>query len=156
MMTSSSNPVGTAFEVVSLPGWAKHRVLLSGLLLILVYVFIVLDIIHRTLVAMVGGLIALMLLSAMGEYRNLQEVVIFIDEATLALLFGMMIIVNIMSTTGVFEWIAVRALDKSRGDMRKLLVMLCVATAVLSAFLDNVTTMLLLAPVTIEVRGSGE
>ena len=94
--------------------------LLSGLLLILVYVFIVLDVIHRTLVAMVGGLLALMLLSAMGEYRNLQDVVIFIDEATLALLFGMMIIVNIMSTTGVFEFIAVRALERSKGDMRKV------------------------------------
>ena len=129
----------------------------------------------------------------MGEYRSLQDAVIFIDESTLALLFGMMIIVNIIATTGVFEWIAIRgeerkttrmgivgvffifickniilapfmrtenslspptlslALERSKGDMRKLLVMLCIATAILSAFLDNVTTMLLLAPVTIEM-----
>jgi len=151
LTTTSTTNVGVAFEVVSLPSWAKQRVLISGLLLILVYVFIVLDVIHRTLVAMVGGLISLLILSAMGEYRSLQDAVIFIDESTLALLFGMMIIVNIIATTGVFEFIAIRALERSDGDMRKLMVMLCIATGVLSAFLDNVTTMLLLAPVTIEM-----
>ncbi|GMH87910.1 hypothetical protein TrVE_jg6842 [Triparma verrucosa] len=151
LTTSSSSNVGCVFEVLQLPGWAKQRVLISGLLLIIVYVFIVLDVIHRTLVAMVGGLISLLILAAMGEYRSLQDAVIFIDESTLALLFGMMIIVNIIATTGVFEWIAIRALERSKGDMRKLLVMLCIATAILSAFLDNVTTMLLLAPVTIEM-----
>ena len=63
----------------------------------------------------------------------------------------MMVIVNLVSTTGLFEWLAIRALERSNADLKRLLTLLCVATAVLSAFLDNVTTMLLLAPVTIEL-----
>ena len=81
----------------------------------------------------------------------MQTALVWMDEGTLALLFGMMIIVNLISTTGLFEFVAIRALDMSKGNMSKLMVLLCIATAVLSAFLDNVTTMLLLAPVTIEL-----
>ena len=50
-------------------------------------------------------------MACMGEFRDIQEVVIFIDESTLALLFGMMIIVYLISTTGVFEYVAIRALE---------------------------------------------
>ena len=149
--TTATIPVGISMEVVSLPGWASSRVVISGVLLLSVYVLIVLDVVHRTLVAMVGGMIALFILACMGEFRDIQEVVIFIDESTLALLFGMMIMVNLTSTTGLFEWTAIRALEFSGGDMRRLLITLCASTAVLSAFLDNVTTMLLLAPVTMEI-----
>ena len=59
--------------------------------------------------------------------------------------------VGIISHTGIFEWFAVEAYKKSGGNVWTLVVILCAVTAVLSAFLDNVTTMLLLTPVTIQL-----
>ena len=59
--------------------------------------------------------------------------------------------VGVMSHTGIFEWFAIQAYKRSGGEVWTLVVILCVVTAVLSAFLDNVTTMLLLTPVTIQL-----
>lgn len=73
------------------------------------------------------------------------------EWSTLGLLFGMMLIVGELSHTGIFEWIAVRLLVSSNGSFKLLLVLLCLLTGIASAFLDNVTTMLLLAPVTIDM-----
>lgn len=75
------------------------------------------------------------------------------EWSTLGLLFGMMVIVGELSHTGVFEWLAVRLLVLSKGSFSRLMVLLCLLTAVASAFLDNVTTMLLIAPVTIDMCG---
>ena len=62
-----------------------------------------------------------------------------------------MVMVGVISHTGVFEWFAVEAYKKSQGSIWSLVVILCIVTAVLSAFLDNVTTVLLLTPVTIQL-----
>jgi len=75
----------------------------------------------------------------------------WVDFDTIGVLFGMMVMVGILSTTGVFEYCAVKAYKMSGGDTWKLTVLLCVFTGVASAFLDNVTTILLLAPVTIRL-----
>ena len=149
--TTTADPVAFMFQVDALPGHAKYRTALSAILLCLVYICIVTDIVHRTLVAMIGASLSLLLLATLDYHTSMQTAIVWMDEGTLALLFGMMIIVNLVSTTGLFEWVAIRALDMSEGKMTKLLVLLCISTAVLSAFLDNVTTMLLLAPVTIEL-----
>jgi len=149
--TTSDIPVALMFQADGLPPHAKHRTVLSALLLCAVYICIVTDLVHRTLVAMIGAFLSLLLLATMNYHASMETAIVWMDEGTLALLFGMMIIVNLVSTTGLFEWVAIRALDMSGGYMTKLMVLLCVATALLSAFLDNVTTMLLLAPVTIEL-----
>jgi Na+/H+ antiporter NhaD/arsenite permease-like protein len=73
------------------------------------------------------------------------------EWSTLALLFGMMLIVGELSHTGIFEWLAVRLLVASKGSYNRLMILLSLLTAVASAFLDNVTTMLLVAPVTIDM-----
>lgn len=75
------------------------------------------------------------------------------EWSTLGLLFGMMVIVGELSHTGIFELLAVRLLVQSKGSFNRLMVLLCLLTAVASAFLDNVTTMLLIAPVTIDMCG---
>ena len=80
-----------------------------------------------------------------------QTVMLHQEWSTLGLLFGMMLIVGELSNTGIFEFLAVRILMSSKGSFNRLLVLLCLLTAVASAFLDNVTTMLLLAPVTIDM-----
>lgn len=75
----------------------------------------------------------------------------WIDYDTIGLLFGMMILVGIFSTTGFFEYSAVKAYKLSRGNLWHLVLMLCMFTAVTSAFLDNVTTILLVTPVTLRL-----
>ena len=78
-------------------------------------------------------------------------IVTWIDEETIGLLIGMMIIVDILGRTGVFEWAAVQAYALSGGSIWRLTFILCTITAVFSAFLDNVTTILLIVPVTIQI-----
>ncbi|XP_054417957.1 P protein isoform X2 [Pteronotus mesoamericanus] len=85
------------------------------------------------------------------ERPSLTHVVEWIDFETLALLFGMMILVAIFSETGFFDYCAVKAYRLSRGRVGAMIIMLCLMAAVLSAFLDNVTTMLLFTPVTIRL-----
>uniref|UniRef100_G1RHX3 OCA2 melanosomal transmembrane protein n=1 Tax=Nomascus leucogenys TaxID=61853 RepID=G1RHX3_NOMLE len=95
--------------------------------------------------AILAGVYALIIF----ERPSLTHVVEWIDFETLALLFGMMILVAIFSETGFFDYCAVKAYRLSRGRVWAMIIMLCLIAAVLSAFLDNVTTMLLFTPVTI-------
>src|SRR5690606_12265748 len=76
------------------------------------------------------------------------------DLHVIFLLAGMMIIANTMASTGVFQWIAVRATKAAHGSPPGVLVILCAVTAGLSAFLDNVTTVVLIAPVALVVAST--
>ena len=124
-----------------------------GLAILLgVYALIITEVVHRTLAAALGGLLAIIALSFYSEKAfTLGEVTTLIDWETIGLLLGMMVMVGILSHTGLFEWFAVQAYKRSGGSVWTLVVILCSVTAVLSAFLDNVTTMLLLTPVTIQL-----
>lgn len=75
----------------------------------------------------------------------------WLDVETLTLLFGMMIVVSILCETGLFDYIAVVAYRLAHGEPWPMIIMLCLFTALLSAFLDNVTTMLLMTPITIRL-----
>ena len=111
------------------------------------YVLLVADRIHRTKVALGGA--ALMLLLHVTDARS----AFFSEDSgiewnVIFLLFGMMVIVSVLRRTGVFEFVAIWCAKRSRGEPYRLMVMLCVLTAAASAMLDNVTTVLLIAPVT--------
>ncbi len=142
--SSSSSP----FEDID-----NSQAVLVGLGILLgVYALIITEVVHRTLAAAVGGLLAIIALSFYSEQSfTLGEVTTLIDWETIGLLLGMMVMVGILSHTGLFEWFAVQAYKRSGGSVWTLVVILCSVTAVLSAFLDNVTTMLLLTPVTIQL-----
>uniref|UniRef100_A0A9J8DA28 OCA2 melanosomal transmembrane protein n=1 Tax=Cyprinus carpio carpio TaxID=630221 RepID=A0A9J8DA28_CYPCA len=129
----------------------ETQVLMAGLILAGVYVLIIFEIVHRTLAAMLGSLAALAALAFIGDRPSLMTVVEWIDYETLALLFGMMILVAIFSETGFFDYCAVKAYQLSRGRVWPMIIILCLIAAVLSAFLDNVTTMMLFTPVTIRL-----
>ena len=122
-------------------------------ILIVVYILIIFETVHRTLAAAVGGLAAVVALNFFTDQSalSLKAVTTMIDWETIGLLLGMMVMVGVISHTGVFEWFAVEAYKKSEGSIWSLVVILCIVTAVLSAFLDNVTTILLLTPVTIQL-----
>ena len=134
-------------------GLETQAVYVGLAILVGVYVLIIFETVHRTLAAAVGGLVALLALNhyKVGPALTLAEVTTLIDWETIGLLLGMMVMVGILSNTGVFEYFAVLSYKKSGGSIWTLVVILCSVTAVLSAFLDNVTTMLLLTPVTIQL-----
>jgi Na+/H+ antiporter NhaD/arsenite permease-like protein len=110
------------------------------------YLLIALDLMHRTLAALIGALL-IVNFGIVPSDVALSKV----NMDTLLLLLGMMIIMSVVEKVGFFEWLTMRIIALSRHRLRRLLIILVVATAVLSAFLDNVTTVLLMAPVVLEV-----
>ncbi|KAL7396430.1 hypothetical protein ABVT39_005704 [Epinephelus coioides] len=129
----------------------ETQVAIAAAILTGVYVLIIFEIVHRTLAAMLGSLAALAALAVIGDRPSLVTVVEWIDYETLALLFGMMVLVAIFSETGFFDYCAVKAYQLSRGRVWPMIIILCLIAAILSAFLDNVTTMMLFTPVTIRL-----
>lgn len=141
-------------EDLNLKDGVKSEAIAVGLVILLVvYALIITEAVHRTLAAALGGLAAIIALNFYTEESalTLRAVTTMIDWETIGLLLGMMVMVGVISHTGVFEWFAVEAYKKSGGSVWGLVVILCSVTAVLSAFLDNVTTILLLTPVTIQL-----
>lgn len=110
-----------------------------------IYIMIIWEKVHRMVVAMAGGMIMLLL----GFLSQETAVKDDIDFNTLGLLIGMMILVTITRRTGVFEAVAIWAAAVADGRPLRLLGLLSVITAVASALLDNVTTVLLVVPVTL-------
>jgi Na+/H+ antiporter NhaD/arsenite permease-like protein len=104
--------------------------------------------INRTIVAMAGAAIMLIVGRIMGFYTE-EMAFETIDFNTLGLLFGMMVLVAILEPTGFFEFLAIWVGKLSKGRPVRLLVLLGTATTLVSMFLDNVTTVVLIAPVTI-------
>lgn len=99
---------------------------------------------HRTLIVMFGAA-AFVLFGILDQ----EEAFASIDLATLGLLVAMMVIVGVIERTGIFEYLAIMSLRLSRGRPFRVVVVLSLLTAVLSAFLDNLTTVLLMAPLVI-------
>jgi Na+/H+ antiporter NhaD/arsenite permease-like protein len=127
---------------------------LTSLGLLAVYVLLSFEIIHRTTMAMVGAAFVIIVGILTGLFEasaSFEFITSSIDFNTIGLLLGMMIIVTILGDTGVFEYLGVRMSKASKGDMWRLMVMFCVFTATISMFIDNVTTVLLIVPITISV-----
>ena len=144
---------GIHLDITVKEGMDKQAVYVGLGILLFVYALIITEVVHRTLAAALGGLLAVVALNfySVEDTLSLKAVTTMIDWETIGLLLGMMVMVGVISHTGVFEWFAVQAYKKSGGEIWTLVVILCAVTAVLSAFLDNVTTMLLLTPVTIQI-----
>ncbi|MCY9661994.1 ArsB/NhaD family transporter [Paenibacillus chondroitinus] len=123
----------------------QQAILAIGIFLI-IYGFIIAEKIHRTIVAMIGGVL-MVVLGIVDQETALHH----IDFNTLGLLVGMMIIVGITAETGLFKYIAVVAAKRAKGDPTRILISLALITAIGSAFLDNVTTVLLMVPVTFSI-----
>ncbi len=104
--------------------------------------------IHRTIIGMAGAGLMIAAGIFLGFYSE-DEAVTAVDFETLALLFGMMVLVALLQPTGFFEYLAIKVGRWSKGNSVRLLVLLGTVTTILSMFLDNVTTVVLIAPVTI-------
>lgn len=116
----------------------------AGVLFILTYTLIVAERLNRAIVAVSAAS-----LMVVGGVLTQEAAVQGIDFNTIGLLTGMMVIVGITRKSGVFQYVAIWSTKKVNADPWGILVMLVLVTAVLSALLDNVTTVLLIAPVTL-------
>ncbi len=119
----------------------------SSAIFVAAFVLIISEKVHRTKVVALGA--ALLLVTGVVPLGDAWRE--YIDFNTLGLLFGMMLIVNITKRTGVFEFVALRIARWSGGSYLKVMVGFSIITAVFSAFLDNVTTVLLIAPITLYI-----
>lgn len=118
----------------------------SVVIFAITYGFIASEKLDKTAAALLGAA-AVIILKLVPYEHALHS----IDLNVILLLVGMMLVMHIMSQTGMFEWLAVVIAQKARGNGIVILLLLLFATAFISAFLDNVTTVILIAPITILV-----
>lgn len=135
---------------------SSHSVLVSASLLILAYIFIALEKIPKVTIALLGGALTIVLglvsqTKTFGDGINPHYFINFIDFNVIFLLVSMMVIVSITTRSGVFNWIANELLKFTKGHPIKVLCALGLFTAVTSAFLDNVTTVILIMPITFAI-----
>lgn len=124
----------------------QNHLLIAVILFTLTYSAIVYEKINRMVVALAGALMMIML-QVISQAHAIEH----IDFNTIGLLIGMMVIVLILKRTGVFQYIAIKSAKLAKGEPWKIMVMFAGVTAIASALLDNVTTILLIAPVTLVI-----
>ncbi|HMK68329.1 MAG TPA: ArsB/NhaD family transporter [Stellaceae bacterium] len=122
------------------PMWVSSGVLVAT------YVLIITERVNRSIIALLGAALTILL-----GVLDQDEAIRGIDFNTIALLTGMMVLVSIARRSGIFEYLAISSAKLGRAEPWRMLLILSITTAVLSAFLDNVTTVLLIAPVTLSV-----
>ena len=129
--------------------------MLTGLTLgifVLAFIFIAVEVVDKSLVALFGAILMIVI----GTLSP-AEAVAAIEFETIMLLMSMMLLVNMASKSGIFEWLNVRIASITKGNPVAIFLLFSLLTAVLSAFLDNVTTVILIVPLTIELlRGMGK
>jgi Na+/H+ antiporter NhaD/arsenite permease-like protein len=128
---------------------------ISALVLVSIYIVLSLEIIHRGSLALLGATVIVAAAIAFGALQPEESLDFIIEEAidfnTIGLLLGLMVIVAILGETGVFYWVGIKASKLSKGSLWKLMLLLSTFTAIASMFIDNVTTILLMVPVTLSI-----
>jgi Na+/H+ antiporter NhaD/arsenite permease-like protein len=130
---------------------------IATLIFAVVLVLIATGKLHNTLAALVGASL-IYFVSYIGYpinenlyIFNFQQSLVYVDWNVIFLIMGMMIIIAVVENTGIFQWLAFTAYRISRGKMILLLPILMLITGIASAFLDNVTTMLLMTPISVQI-----
>ena len=122
------------------------EVWIAATVFVVTYGVIASERVDRTVAALLGGLVVIVL-GVIDQHAAFEA----IDLNVIFLLAGMMVLAGTLARTGFFQWVAVRSVRLSRGEPFRLLIILCIVTGVLSAFLDNVTTVVLTTPVTLSI-----
>jgi Na+/H+ antiporter NhaD/arsenite permease-like protein len=128
---------------------AFHAIYASTVFVV-AFVLIATERLNKTLVAL-GGATAMFFLPVINSHEVWYSEDTGINWDVIFLLLGMMIIVSVVRQTGVFEYVAIWSAKRAKGSPQRIMILLLLVTAVGSAFLDNVTTVLLIAPVTLLV-----
>lgn len=127
-----------------------NQALIAGTIFVLTYAVIVSEKVHRTVAALIGGFLMIWL----GVISQEEAFGHAVDWNVIFLLTGMMVIAGILSQTGVFQWLAIQAVKMGKRNPFRILIFLSLVTAVTSAALDNVTVVVLIAPVTLYVAAN--
>ena len=127
----------------------------ATVIFILAYTVIVSERVHKTIVAIVGASLMLVF-KILQQHEAFHLEVYGVDWNVIILLISMMVIINLMRPTGIFEFIAIKSAKWGKGDPFRIMAIFAVVTAVLSALLDNVTTVLLITPVTLLIADALE
>nr|XP_034827678.1 P protein [Maniola hyperantus] len=151
MSTSSNKTVPLTVSYQLDPLSREDGIIYATILLCTLYILIIFEIVNRTLAALLSSSLGVAVLALSGARPSLPELVSWLDMETLLLLFSMMILVAILAETGLFDYLAVVAFEVTGGQTWPLINCLCFFTAIFSTFLDNVTTVLLMTPVTIRL-----
>ncbi|KAK3273681.1 hypothetical protein CYMTET_18091 [Cymbomonas tetramitiformis] len=149
--TDSVDPVALMFQIVQFNSIGANRFPICAVLFITTFILIVSEVIHRVYATILGSLLGLLLLSVTHDVPGIAHVANMIDFGTLMLLFSMMISVHLLSKTGVFQWVAIQIAAYADGNLRLLFFLMANIVGVLSAFLNNVTVVMLVGPVTIRL-----
>ncbi|KAG9510215.1 P protein [Fragariocoptes setiger] len=123
----------------------------SAITLIVMYVLMIFELVHRTLAAFIGATLAVTVYTCVRQKPDLETIISWNDTETTSLLFGMMLIMAVLSDTGLFDYMAVECYVLARGLFWPQLFGLSVICASVSAVVDNVSTMLLIAPTVIKL-----
>jgi Na+/H+ antiporter NhaD/arsenite permease-like protein len=121
---------------------------IATMIFILAYALIIWEKVHKTIIAIFGAAL-LIVLRIVTQEEAFNSMELGVDWNVIFLLVSMMVIINIMKPTGVFEYIAIKSAKVAKGEPFMIMAIFSTVTAVVSAFLDNVTTVLLIAPVTL-------
>lgn len=124
----------------------SQEAIISVLIFVAVMVVIITEKVHRAVVA-VGGAVLLLIMGIL----TINEGVGYIDANTIGLLVGMMLFVGVVKNSGMFEYLAVKSAKVSKGDPWRMMILFMVITAIFSALLDNVTTVLLVGPMMLAI-----
>jgi Na+/H+ antiporter NhaD/arsenite permease-like protein len=136
--------------VETVPQGVTPAMWIAGAILAGAYLLIFTEIIHRTLAGVIGAVVMIMVGMAGGFYSQAQALTA-IDANTMFLLMGMMVLVTMLRPTGGFEYLAIHIAKVSKGEPKRLLIYLSAAVTIISLFLDNVTTVLVFAPLTVVI-----
>ncbi len=123
---------------------------IAGAILVAAYILIFSEVIHRTVAGVIGA-VTMILVGHMFGFYSQAAAVLAIDANTMFLLAGMMILVVMLKPTGAFEYLAIRIAKLSKGSPVRLLIYLSTLVTFISLFLDNVTTILVFAPLTVVI-----
>ena len=123
---------------------------IAASVLVVAYVLIFSEVIHRTLAGVIGA-VMMILIGMSFDFYSQTEAIAAIDANTMLLLMGMMTLVVLLKPTGGFEYLAIRIAKLSNGNPQLLLIYISTAVTIISLFLDNVTTVLVFAPLTVVI-----
>ena len=123
---------------------------ISIIIFVITYAGIIVEHIHRTVVAL-SGAVAMLAFGIWFSFYNVEQAIAAIDFNTIALIFGMMLAVGIFSGTGFFEYLAIKVGKLARGRPWLLLIYLGLVTSLVSMVLDNVTTIIIMVPITLSI-----
>lgn len=144
-----------ALIIPAVGGWKISQALvLSSIVLLSAYIALSFELIHRAVIALFGAAMIIIIIVSTGIIEaadSFEFATNSIDFNTIGLLLGMMIIVAILAETGIFQYVGTKLSKISKGSLYMLLVLLGTFTAVSSMFIDNVTAVLLMVPVTISI-----